>query len=568
MFRLTVLLCLLATPALSQSRANPEAATGWTAKPDVVAERHMIVAANPHASEAGRMILREGGSAADAAISALLVLNVVEPQSSGIGGGAFALIHGPDGLTSFDARETAPSAATPELFFKDGEKMGWREAVPTGRSIGVPGLVELMHMLHARHGRLHWPRLFRPAIELAETGFAVSPRLAGLVETYRDRLEGTDAAKVFLPGGEPVAEGDLMRNRPLARTLRRLALSGPELFYEGALAQAIVRSVRAGDVPGELTTADFASYEVIERAPVCMAFFSFEVCGMGPPSSGATTVGQILGLLAAKGEIEIGASGAHQFAEASRLAYADRAAFLADPDQVKVPVKGLLDPLYLAERAELISRYLAAEGPAEAGDPPWQEGRWAPDAGKTSPGTTHLSVIDADGLAISLTASIETAFGSKRMAGGFLLNNQLTDFSFSPTDAEGTPIVNAPDAGKRPRSSMAPTIVLKEGDVVLLTGSPGGSRIPEYVAGSLISILKRGMTPAEAAAQGHISHRNRGKIVLEEGISALLAEALEIKGHEVEFGALTSGLHIIEVMEDGRLMGGADPRREGIALGD
>ncbi|MEM9099733.1 MAG: gamma-glutamyltransferase [Pseudomonadota bacterium] len=568
MIRFALALCLLASPVFGQSRANPEAASGWTPKEDVTAERHMIVAANPLASAAGLDVMRAGGSAADATIAALLVLNVVEPQSSGIGGGAFALVHGPDGLTSFDARETAPMAATPELFFRNGEKMGWLEAVPTGRSVGVPGLVKLMAELHERHGRLPWPALFQPAIQIAEQGFPVSRRLAGLVAGYQDWLADTDAARLFLPGGVPIAEGDLLRNRAFAWSLRRLALSGPEIFYNGALAQDMIRSVGSGEIPGQLAIEDFTRYEVIERRPACMTYFAFEVCGMGPPSSGATTVGQILGLVAATGEAPLGADGAHLFAEASRLAYADRAAYLGDPDFVDVPVKGLLDPIYLAERAALIPLDTASDGQAKAGDPPWHEGHWAPDHSPTSPGTTHLSVIDQQGLAISLTASIETAFGSKRMAGGFLLNNQLTDFSFSPVDETGTPIVNAPAAGKRPRSSMAPTIVLRDGEVFLLAGSPGGSRIPEYVAGSLISILSHGMTPAEAVAQGHISHRNRGKVVLEEGMSAELAQALELKGHTVEFSSLTSGLHLIEVMEDGTLLGGADPRREGVALGD
>ncbi|MEM9043142.1 MAG: gamma-glutamyltransferase [Pseudomonadota bacterium] len=567
MIRLALALCLLASPALSQSRANPEAASGWTPKPEVLAKQQMIVAANPLATAAGLDMLNAGGSAADAAIASLLVLNVVEPQSSGIGGGAFALVHGPDGLTSFDARETAPMAATPELFFKDGEKMGWVEAVPTGRSVGVPGLVKLMAELHDHHGRLPWPKLFQPAIKLAENGFEVSPRLATLVADYRDWLEGTDAATLFLPGGTPIVEGDLLRNRPMARTLRRLALSGPDLFYEGPLALEMVRSVHAGEVPGQLMADDFAKYEVIERDPVCMIYLEYQVCGMGPPSSGATTVGQILGLIAATGDAPLGAEGAHLFAEASRLAYADRAAYLGDSDFVKVPVKGLLDPLYLAERAALIPLDKASEGKAAAGDPPWHEGSWAPDHSTSSPGTTHLSVIDKRGLAISLTASIETAFGSKRMAGGFLLNNQLTDFSFSPVDETGTPIVNAPEAGKRPRSSMAPTIVMQGGKVILLAGSPGGSRIPEYVAGNLVSILSHGMTPAEAVAQGHVSQRNRGKIVLEDGMQTQLGEALEAKGHEVEFSSLTSGLHVIQVMSDGTLAGGADPRREGVALG-
>ncbi|MBY8975140.1 gamma-glutamyltransferase [Rhodobacteraceae bacterium NNCM2] len=569
MIRLALLFACLALPALAQTRADPEAASGRTPKPLVTAERQMIVAAHPAASEAGLAILREGGSAADAAIAALLVLNVVEPQSSGIGGGAFALVAAPEGLTSFDARETAPAAATAELFFEGGQKMSWPDAVPTGRSIGTPGLLRLMQTLHDRYGTLPWPRLFLPAIRLAEGGFPVSPRLAASIARYQERLAGTDAEALFTPGGVPLAEGDVIRNPDLARSLRRLALSGPSLFYDGALAQDIVASVKAEPMPGGLTAADLAAYQVIEREPVCMTYGEAEVCGMGPPSSGATTVGQIIGLAARAGGDTGGPQGAHVFAEASRLAYADRAAYLADPAFVKVPVRGLLDPGYLTERAKLIAPDTAAKGPAQAGDPPWREGHWAPDNGATSPGTTHLSIIDADGLAISLTASIETAFGSKRMAGGFLLNNQLTDFSFAPVAEDGTPIVNAPGPGKRPRSSMAPTIVMRGGRPVLLTGSPGGSRIPEYVAGSLIAILDQGADPAEAAAAGHVSQRNRDQIALETGaFDDAFAEALVAMGHDVGFSEMTSGLHILQIMPDGTLRGGADPRREGVALGD
>ncbi|MEM7668764.1 MAG: gamma-glutamyltransferase, partial [Pseudomonadota bacterium] len=546
-----------------------EAASGRAAKPLATAERHMIVAAHPAASDIGLNILRAGGSAADAAIAALLVLNVVEPQSSGIGGGAFALVHGPDGITSLDARETAPAAATPRLFIADGAKMGWLDAVPTGRSVGVPGLVMLMSELHTRHGNLPWAQLFRPAIDAAEYGIPVSPRMAASVARFQSRLDGTDAGAVFLRGGRPISGDDRLRNRALARSLRRIALAGPSAFYEGTIAGQIVASVGKEPMPGALTLADMADYEVIEREAVCLPYRTRQVCGMGPPSSGATTVGQIIGLAEAAGGDMKGAEGVHLFAEASRLAYADRAAFLGDPDQVKVPVKGLLDPNYLAGRAALIDLDAASTGVAAAGDPPWQEGRWAPDSGATSPGTTHLSVIDGDGLAISLTASIETAFGSKRMAGGFLLNNQLTDFSFSPTADDGTPVVNAPGPRKRPRSSMAPTIVLEDGRPALLTGSPGGSRIPEYVAGSLISIFDLGMDPAAAAARGHVSQRNRGTVVLESGTDAAThADALVALGHEVEQAEMTSGLHIIRILPDGTLEGGADPRREGVARGD
>ena len=565
MIRLALTLLMLSATSLSaQTRADPEAASGWAPKALATARTHMIVAAHPAASEAGLQVMRDGGSAADAAIAALLVLNVVEPQSSGIGGGAFALVNSASGLTSYDARETAPMAATPELFFLDGVKLPWPEAVPTGRAVGVPGLMRLMQALHLSHGRLPWPRLFLPAIRLAEDGFPVSPRLAASIARFAPVLAGTDAEGLFLPGGVPLAEGAVFRNPALARTLRRLALVGPELMYDRSLGGEIIAAVARGAVPGEMTAEDLAAYRVIERDPVCLPYRGKRICGMGPPSSGATTVGQIMGLIEAKGPPD-----AHLFAEASRLAYADRGLYLADPDQVEVPVAGLLYDGYLADRADLIDPERAATGPAAPGTPPWQEGALAPGDTITSPGTTHLSVIDGAGLAISLTASIETAFGSKRVAGGFLLNNQLTDFSFTPTGADGTPVANAPGPGKRPRSSMAPTMVFEDGRLILLAGSPGGSRIPEYVANALIQILDRGADPAEAAAAPHISHRNREVLVLEEGgHSSEAIAALEAMGHSVEQAAMTSGLHLLQIGPDGSLRGGADPRREGVALGD
>ncbi len=579
--RLAALLALilaLPAPLAAQTQAEPEAATGLAPKPLVTAERQMIVAAHPAASEAGLEMLRRGGSAADAAIAALLVLNVVEPQSSGIGGGAFALVHSADGLTAWDARETAPAGARPDMFLgPDGEPLPFLEAVASGRSVGVPGLPRFLEALHARHGRLAWAELFAPAIRLAREGFPVSPRLAASVARYRDRLSASQAAGLFLPGGEPVAAGETLRNPALAETFGRLTKAGAGALYAGPMAEAIVEAVRAGPRPGTLAAADLAAYAAKERPAVCLDYRTrFRVCGMGPPSSGATTVGQILGLL---GAFPLDGPGLanprlwHLFAEASRLAYADRARYLADPDYVRVPVRGLMDPGYLAERAGLIDPERAAQGPAEAGDPPWREGRLtAPQPAADSPGTTHLSVIDADGLAISVTASIETAFGSGRVAGGFLLNNQLTDFSFRPTAADGTPVANAPQPGKRPRSSMAPTIAYRLAAPerpYILAGSPGGSRIPEYVAGALVAMLDLGAGPAEAAALFHVSDRNGAELVLEENAAPpALIEALAALGHEVTTAAMTSGLHIIRAPAAGALEGGADPRREGLALGD
>ena len=563
------LLTLAAPPATAQ-RATPEGATGRQAPAEARADRQMIVAANPHASAAGLAMLRAGGSAADAAIAALAVLNVVEPQSSGIGGGAFALVHGPDGPTSWDARETAPAAATAELFMANGRALSWPVARESGRSTGAPGLVALMHALHDRHGRLPWADLFAPAIGLARDGFAVGPRLSGLVARARDFLADTDAARLFLPAGAPIAEGAVLRMPALAATLGRIAAEGPSAFYAGAVPEAIAAAVAAPPRPGALTPEDIAAYRVVERAPVCAPYRTWRICGMGPPSSGATTVGQILGLI---GRFPPGAAPDdprlwHLFAEASRLAYADRARYLGDPDHVTVPVAGLLDPGYLARRALRID-LAQAGGPAEAGRPPGAS-RPGRDASRTSPGTTHLSVIDADGLAISLTASIESAFGSGRMAAGFLLNNQLTDFALAPRDTAGRLRANAPGPGKRPRSSMAPTIAYARGAVrpTILAGSPGGSRIPEYVAGALVAMIDLGLGPGEAAALFHVSQRNRGQTVLETAAAPEgLARALADRGHRIARRSMTSGLHIIRAGPNG-LTGGADPRREGRAVGD
>jgi gamma-glutamyltranspeptidase/glutathione hydrolase len=577
---IAAVLCMLlaAGPVHAQTRADPEAASGVAPKPLVTARSHMIAAAHPAAAEAGREMMRRGGSAADAAIAALLVLNVVEPQSSGLGGGGFALVHAAGGVTSLDARETAPAGATPAMFLgENGQPLPFLEAVASGHSVGVPGLLRLLEALHARHGRLPWSDLFAPAIRLARDGFPVSARLAASIAEFADRLAASAAADLFLPGGAPLAEGAILKNPALAETFETLARDGPAAFYSGPLAEAVASAARTMPRPGTLAAADLAAYEVRERAAVCVEYRGqYRVCGMGPPSSGATTVGQMLGLLDRFRPDGLALDGArlwHLFAEASRLAYADRAQYLADPDFVPVPVKGLLDLSYLAARAQLIDGDRASPAPADPGSPPWREGRlMAPDIQPGLPGTTHLSVIDAEGLAIAITASIETAFGSGRMAGGFLLNNQLTDFSFLPVSPVGRPVANAAAPGKRPRSSMAPTIVYRldapERPYILL-GSPGGSRIPEYVAGALVAMLDFGADPAAAAAMGHVSQRNGGKLVLEAGaFPSGLGRALAAMGHTVDEAEMTSGLHILRLLPDGVIEGAADPRREGVALGD
>ena len=567
----TLAVLLLALPVFGQTKSDPESASGFETKPPVRALERMIVTANALATGAGDEIMAAGGSAADAAIAALLVLNVVEPQSSGIGGGAFALVHSANGLTSWDAREQAPGGATPELFMENGHPLPFLTAVASGRSIGVPGMVRLMETLHQRHGKLPWPDLFQPAIRLARDGFAVSPRLAKLLAAFSERLQISDAAEIFLPGGKPLATGAILRQPQLAKTFETIAANGANVFYTGSLSKQIVAAAHRAPRPGTLSLGDLINYKVIERPAVCHPFRNYRVCGMGPPSSGATTTGQILMLLDRfeldKLELDEPLLW-HLFASASKLAYADRAFYLADSDFVDVPVHGLLDSDYIDDRARLIDLSETKQEKAVAGTPVLEtSGLRAPDLQEDLPGTTHLSVVDKDGLVISLTASIETAFGSGRMAGGFLLNNQLTDFSFRPWDANGLTISNAPASRKRPRSSMSPTIVYLDDNPVAIVGSPGGSRIPEYVAQSLIAMLVYGIDPAAAAGLPHVSQRNSGYVDIEPSLPNVIVEGLKAVGHEVRTVKMSSGLNIIRILPFGTLVGGTDPRREGMATG-
>lgn len=567
----TVGILLLCSPIFGQTKSDPESVGIYKGRPPVEALERMIVTANALATSAGDDIMAAGGSAADAAIAALLVLNVVEPQSSGIGGGGFALVHSPNGLTSWDAREQAPEGATPGLFLENGEPLRFLTAVSSGKSIGVPGLVRLMEALHQQYGKLPWDSLFQPAIRLARNGFAVSPRLARSLAAFSGRMQASDAAGVFLRDGHPPDTGDNLRQPKLAETFEIIAEHGANIFYTGHLAQQIVAAAQRTPRSGTLSRGDLINYNVIKRPAVCHPFRVYRVCGMGPPSSGATTTGQILMLL---DRFELDKLMLHDpalwhlFASASRLAYADRALYLADSDFVDVPVRGLLDTNYMDIRAGLINQSETKQGKAAAGKPPRRVSALrAPDPSQNDSGTTHLCVIDRDGLAISLTASIETAFGSGRMAGGFLLNNQLTDFSFRTSDTDGLPVANAPAPGKRPRSSMSPTIVYLDGDPVAIVGSAGGSRIPEYVAQSLIAMLIHGTGPAAAAALPHVSQRNSGRVDVEPGMPTDIVDGLKALGHEVRMTAMVSGLNIIRILPSGTLIGGTDPRREGLAVG-
>ncbi|MDX2102802.1 MAG: gamma-glutamyltransferase [Alphaproteobacteria bacterium] len=567
---------VLAMPALaqtpSQPPAAPEGASGRAAaRSAVVAERYMAAAANPIAAEVGAAVLADGGTAADSAIAMQLVLGLVEPQSSGIGGGAFMLhFRAADrSLVSYDARETAPRAVDGKLFQTDaGQAMRFYDAVVGGRSVGVPGVPKLIHEVHRAHGKLPLARLFQPAIELAERGFEISPRLAALVAADPYLLRDPEARAYFYRTDfTPKPAGTRLVNPAYADTLRRI-LADANDFYTGELARAVVTSVTSGRNPGRLSLEDMAAYQVKPRPVVCGPYRAVQVCGMGPPSSGGVAVQQILGILSGFDLRDAGPNttvSAHLIAEASRLAFADRDTYLADPDFVPQPVAGLLDDGYLITRAQLVNRQRSM-GRATAGTPPQRRADLAPGETLEFPSTSHLVAIDQDGNAVSMTTTIEDGFGARRMVRGFLLNNQLTDFSFID-QREGVPVANRVEPGKRPRSSMAPTVLLNtDGTLRGVVGSPGGSRIIGYVAKAIVAMVDWEMDPQAAIELPHILNRN-GPTELEKGTPAEALKAdLEAMGHQVTVGDLTSGLQAI-LVAPGRLVGGADPRREGVAVG-
>ena len=561
-----------ATAQQAADALAPEAATGSVAdvSPPATAGHWMIAAANPLAAEAGAAMLRAGGSAADALVAAQAVLGLVEPQSSGLGGGGFLIWYDAASgrLTTLDGRETAPMAATPRLFLDDaGQPLKFFDAVIGGRSVGTPGIPALMAEAQGRWGKLPWADLFADAIRLAEDGFAVSPRLAGLVARDADRLATyPDTDAYFLPGGGPLQAGAILRNPDYAQTLRQLADHGVDVFYRGEIGDDIVAAVQAAaGNPGLLSRDDLALYRVRTRDPVCVPYRVFEVCGMGPPSSGGLGVGMILGLLdrhqlAGPGD----AQSWRLIGDASRLAFADRGRYIADSDFVPVPVAGLLAPAYLDRRAALLAGDDALPE-VTPGSPQWDHaGLWADDMSPEMPSTSHISIVDRFGNVVAMTTSIENAFGSRLMVRGFLLNNQLTDFSFRSHDG-GVAIANRVEPGKRPRSSMAPTIVLRDGRPVLAIGSPGGSRIIGYVAQAIVAWADWGMDVQQAVAAPHLVNRF-GPYDVEAGTGAeALIPALEALGYEVKPGELNSGLHAIAIGD--ALSGGADPRREGLAVG-
>ena len=565
---------MLSAPLLAQTNrpAQPEPASGRSEKQLAHASQHMVAAAHPLAVEAGLQMLDAGGNAVDAMIAVQLVLNLVEPHASGLGGGAFLLHYDARAraVSSYDGRETAPAAATPELFLRDGKPMNFRDAVSGGLSVGTPGVARLLETAHRKHGRLPWTALFQPAIELAEKGFPLSPRVHALL--LRDRaIIGEPAARSYFlqADGTPKPAGTLLRNPQFARTLRAIAAGGADAFYRGDIARELVAAVRGHAAnPGLLSEADLAAYQVREVEALCRPYRSYRICGMPPSSSGGIAVLQILGLLSSQklSAIQPGSpQAAHLLAEAGRLAYADRNRWVADDRYVDVPVAGLLDPAYLAARSRLIGTDRSL-GRAEAGTPPGARTVFADDPLEEVAGTSHVAIVDGNGNAVSLTTTIENFFGSRIMVGGFLLNNQLTDFNFNPVES-GRPVANAVAPGKRPRSSMAPTLVFRgNGDLHLVLGSPGGSRIINYVAKTLIATLDWNLDIQAAIALPNTGSRN-GPTEIERGTDAeALAAPLRGMGHIVEITDMTSGLH--GIMRDGKgWQGGADPRREGVAKG-
>ncbi|WP_372894158.1 gamma-glutamyltransferase [Rhodosalinus sp.] len=564
------------TGDIAFSAAAGEAHAAKAAGRPVAAEDWMVVAANPHAVTAGAEVLARGGTATDAMVAVQAMLGLVEPQSSGLGGGAFLVRHdGATGeITTLDGRETAPHAADPTLFLDTaGKPLDFFEAVVGGRSVGTPGTPALMEAAHRRWGRLAWAPLLDPAIRRAEDGFAVSPRLASLVARDAERLARFAPTRAyFLPEGRPLAAGEILRNPDYADTLREMQAEGAAAIYTGGIAADIVETVQgAPGNPGRLSEADLALYEVRERAPVCAPYRGHEVCGMGPPSSGGLTVGQILGMLEHFDLAAMGPDSAEAWrliGDASRLAFADRGRYMADSDFVPVPVEGLTDRDYLAARARLLEGAEAlAPDRVTPGEPEFDHALdWGAGRSPERPSTSHISIVDSDGNVLSMTTTIENAFGSRLMVRGFLLNNELTDFSFR-THADGRPVANAPAPGKRPRSSMAPTILRRDGAPVLALGSPGGSAIIGYVAKTIVAHLDWGMDVQAAVALPHLVNRfGPYDLEADAGLEGLAGD-LEALGYEVNRRALTSGLHAIALGEDG-LRGGADPRREGIALGE
>lgn len=587
-------------PPLSRGDAppvQPEQASAATTKPGWATRTFAVAAANPLATDAGLQVLRAGGSAVDAAIAVQMVLALVEPQSSGIGGGAFLLHFDGQTTQAWDGRETAPAGATPALFLgATGKPMAFADAVVGGRAVGVPGTVAMLAQAHRQHGRLPWAQLFAPAIALATQGFQISPRMATLLASEpRLREDPVAAAYFYDPKGQPWPQGHVLRNPELAAILQRIAREGADALMTGDLARAMATKVQQHPSnPGTLSVQDLAAYRPVVREPLCFDYTvaattrDYRICGMPPPSSGTLAIGQILGLLqhtpAGTLALQNGVPSAdwlHLYTEASRLAFADRAQYVADPAFVQAPGgnwHSLLAPRYLATRARAIDASPSGQSmkSAQPGKPGAMAISYAPMPEQAEYGTSHISVVDAHGNALAMTTTIEDGWGARQMVnrgvgltGGFLLNNELTDFSFQPTDASGQPVANRVEPGKRPRSSMAPILVFDKasGQLLLSGGSPGGAFIIHFTAKMLYGALHWGLNAQEAINLPNFGSLNGPTLLEEKRFGTATIEALGARGHEVKTMPMPSGLQAI-VRTPGGFFGGADPRREGLVLGD
>jgi gamma-glutamyltranspeptidase/glutathione hydrolase len=568
--RFFLILFVLCFSTFAFAEIQPEPSSDYTEKEIVKSKNFMVVAANELATKAGRDIINQGGNAIDATIAIQLVLNVVEPQSSGIGGGGFLLYYDAKtkNVSSYDGRETAPKNIDPKLFLKnDNTEVDFYDAVQGGKSVGVPGLVAMLKMSHEKHGKMAWEKLFEEAIKISENGFPMSQRLYQVAQSvsYMNKFDKTSS--MFLDkNGNVKAIGTTLYNKDLANIFKVLAKDKGKSFYNGNIAKNIVDTVTKTPInAGYLSLEDMKNYKAVQREVVCTTYRIYKVCGMAPPSSGGLAIGQALGILQNYDLSKNNFNYLHLILEASKLAFADRNMFLADSDFINVPIKQMLEKDYLASRAKLIDR-TKSNGIYKAGELSQNN---APTPVKNEPpSTTHISIVDKEGNAVSMTTSIENAFGSVLMVDGFLLNNQLTDFSFR-SEMDGKKIANRIEGGKRPRSSMSPTIILdKEDKLFMVIGSPGGSNIIPYVLKTIVAVIDWDMNIQEAINIPNFVNKNSDNTYLEKDIfSPDISKYLAKIGHKIENTELSSGLHGI-VVKDGFIYGGADPHREGVAIGE
>ena len=591
-----LLALLLSCSAPLAQQPPPELPSGWTDKTIVYTHHEMVAAANPLAVAAGAQILAQGGSAVDAAVAVQMVLGLVEPQSSGLGGGAFITTYtaSTQAVEAYDGRETAPARATPSYFLDSaGRPLGFTQAVIGGLSTGVPGAVRALELAQREKGKLPWASLFQPAIQLAESGFALSPRLFSALQGANPELRGPRGAGSYFynADGTPKPIGTLLVNRDYAETLRAIAAGGADALLKGPIAADIIQKIKSHPTnPGVMELSDFASYQAKKREPVCGTYRNrWRICGISMPSSGPTTVLATLGILQNYDVASLKpntVASVHIISEAYRLAYADRAVYMADPDFVCVPVAGLIDPAYLRQRATAISLTRSMGAPTPGNPSGCGKVLLAPEEEQPERGTSHVSIVDAEGNALSMTTTVESGFGSHQWVRGFVLNNQLTDFSFAPADSQGVPIANRVEPGKRPRSSMAPVLVFDNdngGRLHAVVGSPGGSNIIQYVAKTLIGILDWGLDIQSAINLGNFGAQTSPTTSLEKGSSVKdLGPGLQALGHTVSVVDINSGIQGItrinsrhfETSGLGAIVrplsgwaGGADPRREGTAAG-